>query len=192
MVNDAVEIAKIDREVIAACLTKNDDKAWRNFYSHFGVPIRGWIRRAGIPVEDQDEVYQSLMFKIFTEGVLGKIESDSRSPRSYLWRVTFNFCMDTYRRSPEQLVPLPGENVLADEMGLVADIFPPKSQDELVTAIKSYVTKEKVNQVTIDVYCAFLDGMSVIKVAEQFGLSRATAYRHRANLLEIAKKVLAS
>lgn len=182
-----------DRRIVAECVrVPNNQQAWQTFAKHFGLWMRIWIRAAlpADPQQDRDDVYQNLMFKIFTGCVLERIDPAAGNPQAYLRRVTFNYCMDAHRHDSTKPSSIDREESIADAASLLADGFPPKSEDELLRALLHNVAQAGLDPVTTDIYNAFLDEVPAAQVAERFGISLSTAYRYRADLLARARTVL--
>lgn len=182
-----------DRRIVRECTrTPDNQEVWQTFFEHFGLRMRIWIRAAlpADPQQDRDDVYQNLMFKLFTGGVLEKIDPSVGNPHAYLRRVTFNYCMDAHRQDSTKPSSMDREGSIADAASLLADGFPPKSEDELLSALTQHVADARLDPLTTDIYNALLDEIPVAQVAERFGLSLSTTYRHRADLLGRVRTVL--
>jgi RNA polymerase sigma factor (sigma-70 family) len=182
-----------DRRIVSECVQFPDSEpAWQTFFIHFGLRMRIWIRMA-LPSDspaDHDDVYQNLMVKIFTGGILERIDPTFGNPHSYLMRVTFNYCMDEHRHDWSKPSSIDREELIADQTSLLANGFPPRTEDELLAALLQNVAEGGLDALTKDIYNAFLDEMPAAQVAETFGVSLATAYRYRAALLARARVAL--
>jgi len=116
-----------DRQVVAGCVDNPNSKSAREaFVEHFGLRVKLWILKAS-PADsqqDRDDVYQSLMLKIYSGGVLERIDPIAGRPHAYLRRVTFNYCIDAHRKESSKPLSIDTEESIADEASLLADGFP--------------------------------------------------------------------
>ena len=181
-----------DRKVVAKCVGNPDGQpAWQGFFEHFGLRVKLWILKA-MPADseqDRDDVYQNLMFKIFSGGVLERIDPETGRPHAYLRRVTFNYCMDVHRKDADKPSSIDPEESIADEANRLADGFPPRSVDDLLVVIRKHVAEAGLDPLTVHVYNAILNVVPAAHVAKRFSLSLSTVYRHKRELLGIVRTV---
>jgi RNA polymerase sigma factor (sigma-70 family) len=176
------QIESLERQFVAECVQNpQDEEAWKRFNDYFGFYIMLWIHRAmpWKPVQEREDVFQSLMLKIYADRVLERIDPGHPSQRAFLRRVTKNFVIDYQRREQVQSVSIKRDEWLADAISMLADGFPPKSEEELLQAIIDHLAERKLDERHMAIYEAFLDLTPASEVASRFGVSVATAYRYR-------------
>lgn len=82
---------------LLAGLRDRDPTAWARVVMVYGPSIEIWCKQSRLPAPETDEVIQRVMLAVMTGAADYRRKYPKRSFRKWLWKVTRNKLVDTYR-----------------------------------------------------------------------------------------------
>jgi len=187
---ESKEEAQRDAEVVAACVSNPTKGNWAAFFERFSEFMRFWVFRKvrAAWFEDPEDTYQSLSVRLLEGEVLPAFDPKRARFRGFLFTVIKNHVAGRRRAALREgrlfCASLP------DEISLSADEAFPRSREELIRDVEAYLAHRDIPEVKLAAFRAYLDLHEQPEVTEKLGISPATAYRYRQDVLAVARRIL--
>lgn len=174
---------------------------WETFQSFYWSVITGWARARGCPHQMVEDVYQDTMVSLLR--YLPSYDPEKAKFRAFLKTITMRRIDDAWRRyyrenpqkGGEEDPPPPIVTALED---IPADLGQEASEDEVVwlAGVVSEAlqrTFDRLEDTTYKSFCRnILEGASIERICEEFGVSRNAIYNHKNRTLTILCEEIAA
>ena len=178
---------------LLAGLRDRDPVAWARVAEVYGPVIEVWCRQSRLPDPDVDEVVQRVMVAVITKAAQYREKYPTRSFRKWLWKVTRNKLIDTYREvSRTELVDPQVVETWLTEDGLATD-SPPDSASLIDDTLKRAmeVVRARCKKHTWEVFLRSVRGEGSSKdIAADFGITADVVRQTKKRILQRINAVL--
>jgi RNA polymerase sigma factor (sigma-70 family) len=184
---NAEDLSVIEQFLAQPGSPEAQDQLLRRFGPSIEQMVAGQLGPASLL--DREDIVQDVFVRILSRDLFQRYDSSLGAPRAYLRTIISNHVKDLHRRRARLSQGGP-QDYLLDEGTELARGFPPRSEDQLLEAIREHLAEHRIPIGTLRIYNRYLEFCSAKQVAAEFDFSIETAYRHRRDLLTIAREVL--